>query len=118
MKPQGPITQLLELSLLASLASSPPHPLDDIGAEGVCAYNQCALREGKAAVGVVGVGVLIWKDITASSGLAVPFLGTYPVSYLSAGHTVFSQEIQAGHLIRLPKAITRGARQGSYHQFW
>ena len=50
MKPQGPITQLLELSLLASLASSPPHPLDDIGAEGVCAYNHCALREGKAAV--------------------------------------------------------------------
>ena len=64
------------------------------------------------------VVVLIWKDITASSGLAVPFLGTYPVSYLSAGHTVFSQEIQVGHLIRLPKAITRGTRQGSYHQFW
>ena len=62
--------------------------------------------------------MLIWKDITASSGLAVPFLGTYPVSYLSAGHTVFSQEIQVGHLIRLPKAITRGTRQGSYHQFW
>lgn len=117
MKPQGPITQLLELSLLASLASSPPHPLDDIGAEGVCAYNHCVLREGKAAV--VGWGVvLIRKDITASSGVAVPFLGTYPVSYLSAGHTVFSQEIQAGHLIRLPKAITRGAQQGSYHQFW
>ena len=33
MKPQGPITQLLELSLLASLASSPPHPLDDTGAD-------------------------------------------------------------------------------------
>ena len=33
MKPQGPITQLLELSLLASLASSPPHPLDDTDAD-------------------------------------------------------------------------------------
>lgn len=64
------------------------------------------------------VVVFIRKDVTASSGLAVPFLGTYPVSYLSAGHTVFSQEIQVGHLIRLPKAITRGAQQGSYHQFW
>lgn len=91
MKPQGPITQLLELSLLASLASSPPHPLDDIGAEGVCAYNHCVLREGKAAV--VGWGVvLIRKDITASSGVAsCPFPRNIP-SELSQcwAHSIFS----------------------------